>query len=300
MEFHENGLLTAIIPLTADPDRVDNVCKILNACEHLPITIVIVFDSQDQIPISLQEVIGRRSNPTVLTQGLWMNPGGSRNAGLADISTKWIVFWDSDDTPYPTEILEMIKLADAEGADCCIGAFTIEVENQLESEIFIPSDENWIDSAARYPGLWRFAFRNSLIKDKMFMKYSMGEDQEFLARALSSSRKIFATRKLVYKYQTGASGQLTKRDSDYSELLFVFDDLYKTEKAIITQVTRLTGIMKAKVAISAIKRGSYSVKMRMISKIICRMFHYKAFFSGEIGNGLLFSILFKFRRAQSG
>jgi glycosyltransferase involved in cell wall biosynthesis len=300
VDFHENGLLTAIIPLTSDLDRVSNVCKILSDCEYLPITIKIVFDSQDQVPFLLHEAINKRSSATMLTQGFWMNPGESRNAGLSNISTKWITFWDSDDTPYPSEVLKMIKLADGEGADSCVGAFELEVENKLEPEIFTPIKDNWVDSAIKYPGLWRFAFRNSLIHDKKFMKYSMGEDQEFLARALSGSRKVFATKELVYKYQTGASGQLTKKYRDFSELLSVFDDLYQLEKASTTQVTRLTGVMKAKVALTAIKKGSFSVKLRMISKIFGRLLHYKTFFSGEFGNGLLISILFRNKRGQSG
>jgi len=300
VQFQDDNLLTAIIPLTSDSDRVHNVCGILDACKNLPITVVLAFDSQDQVPRLLVDAIDRRSATTLLTQGFWKNPGESRNAGLLMVSTKWVTFWDSDDIPYPTAVLEMIKQSEAEIADSCIGGFELEVENQLTTKIFTPVKENWANSALIYPGLWRFAFRKSIIQDKKFSKYSMGEDQEFLARVLASSKKVFVTENLIYKYRTGGSGQLTKRYNDFSELLNVFDNLYHLEKALTTQVIRLTGVMKAKIALTAIKNGSQAVKLKMFVKLFGRLLHYRALSSGEIGNGLFISIQIRFKRGRSG
>lgn len=299
MHFQEDNLLTAIIPLTSDSDRVYNVGEILKSCNNLPITVVIAFDSQDQVPRSLVDAVDGRSTTTLLTQGFWKNPGESRNAGLLMVSTKWVTFWDSDDFPNPRAVLEMIKLAEAEIADCCIGGFELEVKNQLTTKIFIPEKENWEDSALVYPGLWRFAFRDSIIQDTKFSKYSMGEDQEFLARVLASSRKVFATKNLIYKYRIGGSGQLTKSHKDFSELLNVFDNLYRLENIFTIQVIRLTGVMKAKIALTAMKNGSKKVRLKMFFKLSRRLIHYKAFSVGEIGNGLFVAIQLKFKRGRS-
>jgi hypothetical protein len=298
VEFKEDNLLTAIIPLTSESERVHNVCKIIKACESLPITIVIVFDSRDQMPTSLLDAIGRRSTTTLLIQGFWNNPGESRNAGLSMVSTKWVIFWDSDDLPFPMAVHEMIKLAEAEIADCCIGGF--ELESQLGTKIFTPAKGNWVDSALAYPGLWRFAFRVSIIQDKNFSNYRMGEDQEFLARALHSSKKMFVTTNLVYRYRTGGGTQLTKSYSDFSELLNVFDSLYRLEKAFTAQATRLTGVMKAKIALTTLKKGTPMVKLKMFFKISSRLLNYRAFTPGEVGNGLLVSILLRIKGGRSG
>ncbi len=296
MENQDANLLTAIVPLTSNFQRVNNVIKILQACDSLPITLIVVFDSEETLPVSLETAVAKRFYTTKMVQGFWKNPGESRNAGLSYLSTKWVTFWDSDDQPDPTAVLKMVELAESENADCSVGGAEIEFFENLETLKLTPKKTSWSESALRYPGLWRFAFNRQLVQNSKFNRYSMGEDQDFLARLLTQSSNIFVTDHIVYKYRADTSEQLTKNTKNVYELLFVFDNLRRLQKSENRQVNRLISVMKAKIAATALIRGSWKVKVRMSVMFLEQLSHFKAFSRGGVGTGVFVAIRSRIKR----
>ncbi len=295
MENKNKNLLTAIIPLTSKLDRVQNVIEILKLAGKLPITIILVFDSEESIPAALTKVINERPVETIITQGFWKNPGESRNAGLDKLSTEWVTFWDSDDSPLPAAVLKMVEMAQIRDAEFCIGGFEIEFVGEKLNQKFIPTGENWSHSTFLYPGLWRFAFRTSALNEAKFGRYSMGEDQDFLARAISRLSRIFVMNEIVYKYRMTTTDQLTKTFKNFSELVEIFDNLHTLLKPMNSETAQTIGVMKAKIAATSIIRGTFKIKMMIILKLLLRLGHPKSLSRENVGHGLAISLREKFK-----
>ena len=226
----------------------------------------------------------------MLIGGFWKNPGASRNAGLAIVETEWVTFWDSDDLPNSRLVLEMVKSAELELKDCCVGGFEIVSREISSNQKVFANTPEWQESAYTFPGLWRFAFKLSRVANIQFSQISMGEDQEYLARALTLSRSIYIKKSNVYTYIVGANDQLTKNIRDFSVLIYVYQSLNRLEGPTMPQVAQLIGVMKFRLLVTAIKRGSLKVKILMLVKLFRAMFHYKTFCKGNVGNGLSLSI----------
>ena len=290
MERENRNLLSAIIPFTSNPERVRNVIQIVESAANLHISIVLVYDSEDAVPEQIQFYVNAQPDKILLINGYWQNPGDSRNAGLAIVKTDWVTFWDSDDAPNCLLVLEMVENAEASSSDCCVGGFEISSSSNVPIRKFSPSAIEWQESAYSFPGLWRFAFRFSKVSDLKFSQISMGEDQEFLARALTSSDSIYVYDGYVYKYIIGASDQLTKKFKNFGGLFYVFQELDKLHKPSINQVAKLIGVMKFKLMATSLKRGSLKVKCLMFLKFLKVMLNIHTFRIGNVGHGLILSL----------
>ena len=168
MEKEGDNLLSAIIPFTSNPDRVQNVIEIVRTSLDLRITIILVYDSNDPIPEELQSFVKAHPKSIFLITGFWRGPGASRNAGLATAETEWITFWDSDDLPNSRFVLEMVQRAQLEMKDCCVGGFEIVSKEISFNQKISPNAPEWQESAYTFPGLWRFAFKLSQVANIKF------------------------------------------------------------------------------------------------------------------------------------
>jgi len=290
MEKEGNYLLSAIIPFTSNLDRVQNVIEIVRSSLDLPIKIILVYDSNDPIPEELQSLVKAHLKSIFLITGFWKGPGASRNAGLATVETEWITFWDSDDLPNSRLVLEMVQTAQLELKDCCVGGFEIVSKELSLNQKFFPNAREWQESAYAFPGLWRFAFKVSKVANIKFSQISMGEDQEYLAQALTFCSSIYIENRIIYSYIIGANDQLTKKVRDFSVLIQVYLSLKCLEGPTMPQVAKLIGVMKLRLLVTAIKRGSLKVKIFMLIQLFRAMFYYKTFCMGNVGNGLILSI----------
>jgi hypothetical protein len=80
------------------------------------------------------------------------------------------------------------------------------------------------------PGLWRIAFRVSVLKGKKFPALLMGEDQILLMSLDLENAKIVFVPEVFYEYQTSVPEQLTSLSSALGDLPTTFlaaNRLYK-------------------------------------------------------------------------
>jgi hypothetical protein len=127
----------------------------------------------------------------------------------------------------------------------------------------------------------------------------MGEDQEYLARALAQSRSIYIEKSILYRYILGSTDQLTKNVKDFSVLIQIYKSLADLEGPAMPEVGQLVGVMKLRLLISVIKRGKVKVKILTLIKLLRALFHYKTFRVGNVGNGLVLIICTNLRRMRN-
>lgn len=218
----EKSLLTVIVPVKNMASNLGLFGSWLTNIHDLPILVrVIVDESDDETLSEVLAIIKRAKNSQVsIIAGKYLSPGSSRNAGLRDISTKWVTFWDSDDYPFVENVINAIVETN-EITNVIIGSY-ISTEfsntpNWTEFQKASPSRKSII-SILRNPGLWRWVFTADLINEINFPNYLMGEDQCFLAEVLLRNPVIEYSDKIFYSYSINRIGALTNNNNKYREL----------------------------------------------------------------------------------
>lgn len=218
----EKNVLTVIVPVRNMASRLGLFQSWLAKIGHLPISVhVVVDDSSDETLKEVLTIVAATKNQHItVISGHYLSPGATRNAGLVNITTKWIAFWDSDDYPFAEEVIAAIG-AVCEKTNVIVGCY-------ISSEF--SSSPNWMDfhtaqtseqsviNILRNPGLWRWVFSAELIKEIKFPKYLMGEDQCFLAEVLIREPVIQYSDKVFYSYSVNRIGSLTSSKNKYIDL----------------------------------------------------------------------------------
>jgi glycosyltransferase involved in cell wall biosynthesis len=234
----------------------------------------VIDSAQDRTRDETQQIaqkIGALTRVQVLVSES-RNPGGSRNIGLEAASGDWIVFWDCDDVPNPSQFFEMISHAIEMNAQVAVGEFAIQSGLQrLDKTFDNHSKDNVLEKIALNPGLWRFAFKSDLAKRSKFPDLMMAEDQIYLANIFESKPNLYIFNEHVYTYWRYQRNQLTVSISALNQLisaLDVFINKYKTRQCtpILMVIIRLT--------ISAVKNAGVLVKIQAVSKIIYVVVRY--------------------------
>lgn len=202
----DTPILSAIVPVTRMAGRLGLLENWLRQVENLPVEVIIIHDIQDESTShELQEVIGRQKKSQIkLLEGEFGSPGAARNAGLDFQRRTWTAFWDSDDLPKVSVVLEGIQSANCTD-DVVIGNYSTNNDGNIKEVKHF----NRLNFVAINPGLWRMAFKTELINEKRFALFRMGEDQLFLADLNLKSRNIHFTNEIFYMYYQGLPFQLT-------------------------------------------------------------------------------------------
>jgi glycosyltransferase involved in cell wall biosynthesis len=262
-------LISAIVPVAGFPNGTTQIDTWTKSSSLGNFEIIFVNDSDDiQVEKKLQEIaINLKETSTVkVLKSQFRNPGESRNLGLSIAQGSWIVFWDCDDIPNPTKILEMIVRADDNGSDVSFGDF--QILNSSTAKVTLKKifdKEKALEFVATNPGLWRFAFKSDLSKTIKFPELSMAEDQIFLAEILAKSVNLSYFQGSVYEYWIYPSGQLTKNSTKIGHLDHAVDyfyEKYKTRKCqpILIVIIRLT--------FTALKKNNLRGKLLVLSKLL--------------------------------
>jgi glycosyltransferase involved in cell wall biosynthesis len=186
---------------------------------HPEVIFVLVHDVEDaDTEAELREFIETKNLKNVeLIEGKFGSPGIARNQGMRRISTKWVVFWDSDDEPQINNVLNYLNRENfpAIEAEVVIGNFMVKNES---GEISTRKIESNLAELALNPGIWRIVFNSDLVRHSHFQDYKMAEDQEFLARIFTPQNKYVFTSEVFYTYVKHNEGQLTKSRVAISDL----------------------------------------------------------------------------------
>lgn len=268
-------LISAIVPIAGFPNGTKQIESWISNSDLRSFEVILVIDSaQDRTrneTLEIAQRIGALTKVQVLVSES-RNPGGSRNLGLEAASGDWVVFWDCDDAPNPSQFLEMISQAIEINAQIAVGEFAIQSGVQrLDKTFDSHSTENVLEIIALNPGLWRFALKSDLAKRTKFPDLMMAEDQIYLANIFEREPNLYIFKENVYTYWRYQSNQLTVSVSALNQLisaLDVFINKYKNRQCtpILMVITRLT--------ISAVKKAGIQVKIQAVSRTLYVVIRY--------------------------
>jgi glycosyltransferase involved in cell wall biosynthesis len=268
-------LISAIVPIAGFPNGTNQIESWIRDSELCHFEVILVIDSEEDKTHDetrrIVQVLRDLATVKVLTSNA-RNPGGARNTGLSSASGNWVVFWDCDDTPNPSQFFEMINQAVHVEADIAIGEYTIQSgANRLVKSSDASSRENILETIALNPGLWRFAFKSELAKRFNFHEMRMAEDQIYLASIFETKPDLYIFKEHVYTYWRYQSNQLTTSDSALNQLvvaLDIFIEKYKHKQCapLLMVIMRLT--------FSAVKKASIRVKIAAASRLLYVFLRY--------------------------
>jgi glycosyltransferase involved in cell wall biosynthesis len=263
------NLLSVVIPVRKMSGKLEFLISWLREEATKDIQVIIVHDQDsDSTGDELRGIIsGVAPRPIRLLEGAYGNPGSARNAGLALVDTAWVAFWDSDDLPNVEEFLGIVELANDQEYECTVGSFNVfrgSIDGDHKMHLIEPKSETYLEEIAMNPGIWRWAFRKSIIENAQFLPIRMGEDVSFLAQLNLADRKIFLSPKIVYNYQIGLPGQLTSQRQPISDLLasirFLVGKLPKS--SLIMQ--RFISVLLCRQALTVMRKGKFQSKVGLV------------------------------------
>jgi glycosyltransferase involved in cell wall biosynthesis len=263
-------LLTAIIPVSNPRERLKFITSWTKTLKpDLPIDFIFVLDSASESEKKdFKGFVGSlvRNNFTLIEINAG-SPGSSRNAGLSNVKTKWVCFWDSDDFPYPETILTTLSQLE-EQADVVIGNYATFVYESDLKQTAISCDQKVLDIFTRNPGIWRVVFSAELIENERFLNYLMGEDQLFLVKlGLNELRCIFSS-KVFYGYVQHDMARLTNSTSAFCDVLLVQKELINLIHRQNGQNRLMTTIVLVRVSFSGLIRLNWFGKSVLIKNFI--------------------------------
>jgi glycosyltransferase involved in cell wall biosynthesis len=267
--------ISAIVPIAGFPNGTKQIESWLSDSALSSFEVLLVIDSDDKVTHleteSICQKLGNLATVKILNSN-FRNPGETRNLGLASASGSWIVFWDCDDVPNPSNFLEMVKQAMIKQKDIAIGEFIIQSESKIQVKSF-QSDftKNILENIAINPGIWRFAFKSQLAKSINFPNARMAEDQIYLANILELNSDLFIFKSHVYTYWQYRGNQLTKSAAAINQIVFALDffvNRFKDKQCtpVLIVIIRLT--------LSAVKKASFQLKTRAVSKLLLISLRY--------------------------
>jgi glycosyltransferase involved in cell wall biosynthesis len=250
-------LATVIVPVKNMSGRMNNMSTWLQQVENFPIEIILVNDNSTDSTFTELTELKKQFDPLriQLISGEFFGPGGARNAGLSLAQGEWVVFWDSDDTPFPSAFFEMIKSAATRDLDYAVGNWIASPNsNSKGATVRTSAHGTGLLELIKYPGIWRWAFKRSAVGNIRFPSVLLGEDLVFLSKLQIRLSRVYRYSKPVYAYSIGNDTQLTSKKSIRKNS----DALHQYLNSIdffIGKVTFFGFLIKAKLLVSTIIRN---------------------------------------------
>jgi glycosyltransferase involved in cell wall biosynthesis len=219
------------------------------------IKFILIHDGEDLKTERELDVLARKSGSILLTVNVG-SPGLARNLGLQFCTSQWVIFWDSDDLGNPENVYDAVSKANHR-TQVVVGAYN-EVDLKRNSKERVKKPSRNLRVLMMNPGIWRFAFRRELISNVRFPKFSMGEDQVFLANLKLKASEIEFSDTTFYNYFTNFEGQLT---SNQNKIMEVRESILEIEKISRSEanIPRYIFILRSKLILTAYKKGVYSL-----------------------------------------
>ena len=187
----------------------------LQKISHYNSEVIFLIDSSNDETFSdLKAIVDSNNYEKVkIINRNFGGPGAARNFGITEASGDWVAFWDSDDNPNVEAFVDMVYKAQQSGKQIAIGGWRKVISNL---EIFPAQSKETNDfelpnffKTVRNPGIWRWAFKRSIVEGVFFPNLLMGEDQVFLTNLNIDWLKVYRYKKNVYDYIQGNPSQLT-------------------------------------------------------------------------------------------
>ena len=246
-------LISIIVPVHRMAGQLMNFTKWIEAaCLRAPLIEVLVIEDGNDGPTRAELSKLRNRFGFTLLETCLRSPGLARNLGLRNASGEWIIFWDSDDIGYPNLLEEVLKSVD-ETVEVVVGQYVVHHSSGEISRI--SSNDLNLNDVALNPGIWRIAFRSTVLQDLMFREFRMAEDQIFLAMANLPTLQIYFSGAIFYEYFIGHKGQLTTNPEALKDLITAIGVTKNLARSIDTSSNSLfCYIILWNLRISAFKR----------------------------------------------
>ena len=214
--------------------RLTNIEIWLQRISHYNLEVIFIVDSSnDETFTDLNAIVDSNNYKKVkIIKGNFGGPGDARNFGITQAAGEWLAFWDSDDNPNVDAFVNMINNAQQAGKQIAIGGWKKVNSNLVKSPAWFEKayDFNlpYFLNTVRNPGIWRWAFKRSIIDGVFFPNLLMGEDQVFLANLNIDWLKVYRGKENVYEYIQGNPSQLTASRLAINDRLKMSQHLVKT------------------------------------------------------------------------
>lgn len=216
-----NSKYAVIVPIGESDGQLHELSHWMPQAVKLGFQIILVHDYLNPaIFARLNEICeGVELQSKIMNiRGSFGSPGAARNAGLSHVTAEWIAFWDSDDLPNCENFVQMVAEAEVNTCDVACGAFT-KFDLMTNTPISSYKNIKCLNYTLPNPGLWRFAFKKSVIENRKFPDLSMGEDLVFLGNLGLESKQILFSQLEVYRYYCGSKYQLTNQKNSRKSMI---------------------------------------------------------------------------------
>lgn len=218
--------LTIVIPVHKMAGRLGNLNFSITSTEEEVDFILVLDDTGDSTLSELQSIAEvNQEKKIMIVKGVYQSPGLARNAGLEHVTTPFVMFADSDDRFFVSQIMAAIN-AISDETEVLVGGFKqTDLKNDSE-KIFLPRNPLFIDLTLN-PGLWRIVMKTAMTKRTHFKNYRMAEDQVWMAEAKLLSKRIEKSNNIFYQYFSNQNQSLTSNQSAKKDLLLAIKDIKK-------------------------------------------------------------------------
>ncbi|RCL00218.1 MAG: Glycosyl transferase family 2 protein [Candidatus Tokpelaia sp. JSC189] len=204
--------VSIIVPFYNTEKYIGICLKSLTKQIYSDIEIICINDgSTDRSKAIVEELQKEDDRIHLLNLGDRSGPGISRNHGLKKATGKYLMFCDSDDYYNPEMVLTMLNLIlTHEEIDMAICNCTLQNTNKTKrkDQIYLQNNRNGIfeltQSLKRSINivLWNKIYKTDILNkfNIKFIDIKSHEDENFIFKYLSVSRKINSTNKALYNY----------------------------------------------------------------------------------------------------
>ncbi|MBQ7995509.1 MAG: glycosyltransferase [Bacilli bacterium] len=235
-----NDLISIVMPVFNVQEYISLSLFSVMRQTHNRIEIIIVDDGSTDESIKIAERIAAGDDRVRIIRQENKGLGMARNIGLENSLGEWVFFLDSDDTISLNTLESMIKTGIKFDSDFVFSDYKMVTE-QVSCDVItntesydVDTDKLLIDFLTRKtvliaPGtLYRkdFLIRNDLF----FFPIPWSEDQHFLWRVLSKSRKVSYVKGAFYHYLVREKSIMVSTENYKKiESYHYFDELVKSE-----------------------------------------------------------------------
>lgn len=255
--------------------KLDHLERNLNRIAKELIKVIIICDNyEDGTWEKLITLVNNfETERFTLIMGHYGAPGIARNAGMQNVDTKWIAFWDADDLVDIEAIKSVLQKPSSHLVDLICGQYKVYSDTRRMHTYFSTAQGSNRENLLRIgfePGIWRFIFDSNLIRESRFEQGKMGEDQEFLFKILLKEPTLQINKECFYTYFTADSNHLTSNNAHILDLFEARKRMSNLLEGIKqNQYRDLLTIILFQTGLSLLKRAPFSVRLTTLL-MICK------------------------------
>lgn len=270
-------ILTAIIPIGPNhllENKIHLWCQEANSFSNF-LRVILVQDVPPKFEfIDLINDKYKDFNNCEVVNGNFGGPGAARNHAIDISLTPWLCFWDSDDYPHISSVVDALQRACTKNSSVIIGAFNrSSSDSKIHTEADISSSRS-LESVAGDPGIWRMVFSKDVIGQNRFENVRMAEDQIFLMDLNLSSKEIFFTPTCFYTYFTSGQDKLTLNRKALNDLDLAIDKIIERIQRRPEGLDNFTIHIVANIFRASIMNSSFGLKIRAVGKFFFLLRNY--------------------------